>query len=78
MGAANRERGVLGRSAGADGGQQQHHSGAYACPAQGHTQYKDAEQNYISDLLNLVVVKGYLNKLLTNAAVVDYIGRHEP
>jgi hypothetical protein len=46
--------------------------------SQVHTQYKDAEQNYSSDLLNLVVAKGYLNKLLANAAVVDYIGRHEP
>ena len=25
-----------------------------------------------------MVAKGYLNKLLANAAVVDYIGRHEP
>ena len=46
--------------------------------SQVHTQYKDAEQNYSSDLLNLVVAKGYLNKLLANASVVDYIGRHEP
>jgi ParB-like chromosome segregation protein Spo0J len=46
--------------------------------SQVHTQYKDAEQNYSSDLLNLVVAKGYLNKVLANAAVVDYIGRHEP
>ena len=30
------------------------------------------------DLLNLVVAKGYLTKLLTNEAVKSYIGRHEP
>ena len=43
-----------------------------------HTQYKDAEQNYGSDLLNLVVAKGYLTKLLANEAVKSYIQRHEP
>jgi hypothetical protein len=31
-----------------------------------------------SDLLNLVVAKGYLTKLLANEAVNSYIGRHEP
>ena len=31
--------------------------------------YTQAEQNYGSDLLNLVVVKGYLTKLLANGAV---------
>jgi hypothetical protein len=41
------------------------------------TQYKDAEQNYGSDLLNLKVAKGYLTKLLTNAAVQNYSQRHE-
>lgn len=40
--------------------------------------YTQAEQNYGSDLLNLVVAKGYLTKLLTNGAVKGYIGRHEP
>lgn len=42
------------------------------------TKYKDAEQNYGSELLNLVVAKGYLTKLLANAAVKSYIGRHAP
>ena len=42
------------------------------------TQYKDAEKCYGSDLLNLVVAKGYLTKLLTNDAVKSYISRHEP
>ncbi|MGV0961468.1 MAG: plasmid partitioning protein RepB C-terminal domain-containing protein [Limnohabitans sp.] len=40
--------------------------------------YKDAEQNYGSDLLNLMVAKGYLSRLLANDAVKSYIGRHEP
>ena len=42
------------------------------------TQYKDAEQNYGSDLLNLVVAKGYMTKLLSNEVVKNYILRHEP
>ena len=46
--------------------------------SQVQTQYKDAEQNYGSDLLNLVVAKGYLTKLLVNDAVKSYIHRHEP
>jgi hypothetical protein len=46
--------------------------------SQVQTQYKDAEQNYGSDLLNLVVAKGYLTKLLANEAVKSYILRHEP
>jgi hypothetical protein len=46
--------------------------------SQVQTQYKDAEQNYGSDLLNLVVAKGYLTKLLSNDAVNSYIQRHEP
>jgi len=40
--------------------------------------YTQAEQNYGSDLLNLVVAKGYLTKLLANGAVKSYISRHEP
>lgn len=43
-----------------------------------HTQYKDADQNYGSDLLNLVLAKGYLTKLLANETVKRYIERHEP
>jgi hypothetical protein len=41
-------------------------------------QNKDAEENYGSDLLNLVVDKGYLTKLLGNDNVKTYIIRHEP
>lgn len=46
--------------------------------SQVQSQYKDAEENYGSDLLNLVVAKGYLTKLLGNDAVKSYITRHEP
>ena len=46
--------------------------------SQVQTQYKDAEQYYGSDLLNLVVAKGYMTKLLSNEAVNSYILRHEP
>lgn len=46
--------------------------------SQVQTQYKDAEENYGSDLLNLVVAKLYLTKLLGNDAVKSYITRHEP
>jgi hypothetical protein len=38
---------------------------------------KGAESNYGSELLNLVVAKGYLTKLLANAAVKSYIERKE-
>ena len=40
--------------------------------------FQEAESNYGSDLLNLVVAKVYLTKLLANEAVKSYIGRHEP
>lgn len=40
--------------------------------------YKRAEENYGSDLLNLVVAKGYLKKLLANDAVRSYLQRHAP
>lgn len=46
--------------------------------SQVHTQYQEAEISYGSDLLNLVVAKGYLTKLLGNDAVRSYITRHEP
>jgi hypothetical protein len=39
---------------------------------------REAESSYGSDLLNLVVAKGYLTKLLANEAVKSYIARHEP
>ena len=43
-----------------------------------HEHFKDAEMNYDSDLLNLVLAKGYLTKLLANAAVKSFIERQEP
>ena len=46
--------------------------------SQVHEHYKDAELNYGSDLLNLVLAKGYLTKLLANAAVKTFIERQEP
>ncbi len=46
--------------------------------SQVHTQYKDAEQHYGSDLLNLVLAKGFIAKLLTNEAVKNFISQNEP
>jgi RepB plasmid partitioning protein len=43
-----------------------------------HTQYRDAESHYGSDLLNVVLAKGYLTKLLANAAVKSFIERQQP
>ena len=34
--------------------------------------------NYGSDLLNLVLARGYLTKLLANAAIRSFIKRQEP
>jgi ParB-like chromosome segregation protein Spo0J len=46
--------------------------------SQVQTHYKDAESHYGSDLLNLVVAKGYLTKILANQTVQSFILRHEP
>lgn len=40
--------------------------------------YKLIEQNYGQDVLNLVLARGYLAKLLTNPSVRKYIGQHQP
>ncbi len=40
--------------------------------------YKRAEESYGSELLNLVVAKGYLKKVLENDAVRAYVGRNAP
>jgi ParB-like chromosome segregation protein Spo0J len=40
--------------------------------------YKDAEKSYGSELLNLVVAKGYLTKLVGNDAVRSWLSRHAP
>ena len=41
-------------------------------------QFKLAEQSYGHDVLNLVLAKGYLVKLLENASVVKFIKQHRP
>ena len=46
--------------------------------SQAQESYKDAEENYGSELLNLVVAKGYITKLLANEAVNSYVARHQP
>lgn len=38
--------------------------------------YKHAEEKYGSELLNLVVAKGYLKKLKENEVVRSYVARH--
>lgn len=40
--------------------------------------YKDAEKSYGSELLNLVVAKGYLTKQVGNEAVRSCLSRHAP
>lgn len=40
--------------------------------------YKRAEESYGPELLNLVVAKGYLKKVLENDAVRAYVGRNAP
>jgi hypothetical protein len=39
--------------------------------------YKDAEENYGTELLNLVIAKGHFTKLLANEAVKGYIVGHQ-
>ena len=46
--------------------------------SQVQTQYKDAEQNYGSDMLNLAEAKAYMTKHLSNKAVKSYNLRHGP
>ncbi len=46
--------------------------------SQAQEKYKHAEENYGSELLNLVVAKGYLKKLMENDAVRKFIPRHAP
>lgn len=41
-------------------------------------QYKMVEQTYGQDVLNLVLAKGYLTKLLENQAVARYLRQREP
>ena len=46
--------------------------------SQVQTKYKDAEANYGSDLLNLVVARGYLSKLISTLPVKDYLTQNHP
>lgn len=41
-------------------------------------QYKLVEQTYAEDVLNLVLARGYLTKLLDNKSVVRYINQKHP
>ena len=41
-------------------------------------QYKLVEQTYAEDVLNLVLAKGYLNKLLKNKTVVRFLRQRQP
>jgi ParB-like chromosome segregation protein Spo0J len=41
-------------------------------------QYKMVEQNYGQDVLNLVLAKGYLTKLLENPTVARYLRQRQP
>lgn len=41
-------------------------------------QFKLAEQTYGQDMLNLVMVKGYLSKLLDNKAVLRFLTKFQP
>lgn len=41
-------------------------------------QYRLVEQTYGQDVLNLVLAKGYLSKLLENESVRDYVLQHQP
>lgn len=41
-------------------------------------QYKLAEQSYGQDILNLVLAKGYLGKLMTNEAVMRHLTKRHP
>lgn len=41
-------------------------------------QYKLVEQTYAEDVLNLVLARGYLTKLLDNKSVVRYINQKRP
>lgn len=43
-----------------------------------HEQFKLAEQSYGQDILNLVLAKGYLAKLMTNEAILHHLTRKHP
>jgi hypothetical protein len=41
-------------------------------------QYKHVEQTYGQDVLNLVLARGYLAKILENQAVARYLRQRQP
>ena len=43
-----------------------------------HEQFKLAEQTYGHDILNLVLAKGYLTKLMTNDAILRHLTKKYP
>jgi hypothetical protein len=43
-----------------------------------HEQFKLAEQSYGQDILNLVLAKGYLAKLMSNEAILHHLTRKHP
>ncbi len=42
------------------------------------SQYKQVEQTYGQEVLNMVLAKGYLTKLLRNESVAAYLRSKEP
>jgi len=46
--------------------------------SQVQSRFKLIEQSYSSDMLNMVLARGYLNKLLANSAVASYLQRRQP
>jgi len=42
------------------------------------SRFKLIEQSYSNDVLNMVLARGYLNKLLVNKAVASYLQRRQP
>ena len=43
-----------------------------------HEQFKLAEQTYGQDILNLVLAKGYLAKLMANEAILRHLTKNHP
>ena len=42
------------------------------------SRFKAIELSYGTDVLNLVLTRGYVSKLLNNSAVTKYLERHQP
>ncbi|MCX7348684.1 MAG: ParB N-terminal domain-containing protein [Alphaproteobacteria bacterium] len=42
------------------------------------SRFKVIEQSYSNDVLNMVLARGYLNKLVSNKAVASYLQRRQP